>query len=64
MVVADMASRACMESIKTMQEEEVQVLEAVYDQDFEDLRKKDVWKVGDASLFTLGKRFYYFCTLF
>lgn len=41
-----MASQNSLENIKTLQEEEIEVLQAVYDQDFEDLRKKDVWKVS------------------
>ncbi len=38
---------------ETRQEEEVQVLKAVYDEDFEDLRQKDVWKVERPPEFTL-----------
>ena len=33
------------ETLQDRQEEEVHVLQSIYDKEFEDLRDKDVWKV-------------------
>lgn len=46
-----MALSGVPENVRTLQEEEIQVLEAVYGDDFEDLRKGDVWKVSRYSFF-------------